>query len=67
MCAKLREESLHLKTLFIANTLTLKPSENPKPFGGKKEFSLSKESSKHISSRVSMLILREIKEMNAQK
>jgi hypothetical protein len=43
MCAKLREESLHLKTLFIVSTLTLKPSENPKPFGDQ-EFSLSKES-----------------------
>jgi hypothetical protein len=43
MCAKLREEGLHLNTLFIVNTLTPKSFENPKPFGGK-EFSLSKES-----------------------
>jgi hypothetical protein len=66
MCAKMREESLHLKTLFIVNTLTLKPSINPTPFGGM-EFSLSKESSKHISSHVSMHIFKRDKRNECSK
>jgi hypothetical protein len=67
MCAKMREESLHLKTLFIVNTLTLKPSKNPKPFGGKRSFHYQK-SLPNIFLLVSpCTYLREIKEMNAQK
>jgi hypothetical protein len=51
------------KTLSIVNTLTLKPFDNPKPFGGK-EFSLSKESQTYFFlCPPSMHILRDKKKL----